>query len=329
MVSGARLTASSRRSTLRGMTPTARTVLPTDLVALVSYDGQVYANQAVTLDRIGTQDSPHPIEAAFEQWFSFATGRHTWISVKGPTLRGLISARKRGSKQAWEIDCLINAEEDDPGVLMSLLDQVTDAAGRSGAMKIFLRLPSESAAVYDAAKCGFAVYRREQVWRLEREASKVRPADAALRRRAKPDAQPLFRLYTSVTPETARRFEGMTLTEWTAAQESLGKTAQYVLEGEGRIDGWLRLAGDGDIGRFEVLASGGDALDALIETALARLANRPSLQAIVPEWQEDVARRLEARGFTASDEYAVLARRTVRPVKDAVKVPAVVRTTFG
>ena len=79
------------------MTPTARTVLPTDLVALVSYDGHVYANQAMTLERIGTPDSPHPLETAFEQWFSFATGRHTWISVKGPTLRGLISARKRGS----------------------------------------------------------------------------------------------------------------------------------------------------------------------------------------------------------------------------------------
>ena len=35
------------------MSPTARTVLPTDLVALVSYDGQVYANQAMTLERIG------------------------------------------------------------------------------------------------------------------------------------------------------------------------------------------------------------------------------------------------------------------------------------
>ncbi len=317
-----------------GMTPTARTVLPTDLVALVSYDGHVYANQAMTLDRIGTQDSPSPIEAAFEQWFSFATGRHTWISVKGPTLRGLISARKRGSKQAWEIDCLINAEEDDPGVLLSLLDQVTDAAGRSGAMKIFLRLPADSMAAYDAAKCGFAVYRREQVWRMEQEPSKARPSDAALRRRAKPDAQPLFRLYSTVVPDTVRRFEGMTLTEWTATQESLGKTAQFVLEGEGApagaggIDGWLRLAGDGDIGRFDVIGAA-DAIDALIDAAMARLANRSVLHAIVPEHQEDVARRLDARGFTPAEEYAVLARRTVRPVKAALKVPVVARTTFG
>lgn len=310
------------------MTPTARTVLPTDLVALVSYDGHVYANQAMTLDRIGTQDSPHPIEAAFEQWFSFATGRHTWISVKGPTLRGLISARKRGSKQAWEIDCLINAEEGDPGVLMSLLDQVTDAAGKSGAMKIFLRLPVGSMAVQGASRCGFAAYRREQVWRLQRQTSPARKVDAGLRRRAKPDQYPLFQLCNAVVPEQLRRYEGMTMTEWTAAQESLGKTAQYLIERDGRIEGLLRLAGDGDIGRFDVLGGGG-ALDDLIDGALAKLADRATLNAIVPEYQEDAARRLAGRGFEPAEEFVVMARRTVRPVKEALKIPAAAQTTFG
>jgi hypothetical protein len=310
------------------MTPTARTVLPTDLVALVSYDGQVYANQAMTLDRIGTSDSPHPIETAFEQWFSFATGRHTWISVKGPTLRGLISARKRGSKQAWEIDCLINAEEHDAGVLMSLLDQVTDAAGRSGAMKIFLRLPAGSQSLLDAAKCGFAVYRREQVWRLDQEPAAVRKTPIGTRRRAKPDQLGLFQLYSASVPDTLRRFEGMTMTEWAAAQESLGKMAQYVADDDGRIRGLLRVAGDGDIGRFDLLGTG-EAVDDLIEAALAKLANRRALSAVVPEYQEHVARKIEARGFAPADEFVVLARRTVRPVKEARKVPAIAQTTFG
>jgi hypothetical protein len=310
------------------MTPTARTVLPTDLVALVSYDGQVYANQAMTLDRIGTQDSPHPLEAAFEQWFSFATGRHTWISVKGPTLRGMISARKRGSKQAWEVDCLINAEENDPGVLMSLLDQVTDAAGRSGAMKIFLRLPAGSMAARDAPRCGFAAYRREQIWRIDQDAGPVRKTADNVRRRAKPDQHALFQLYNAHVPDALRRFEGMTMSEWSAAQESLGKTAQYVLEDEGRITGSVRLAGDGDLGRFDMIAAPA-ALDELIDVAQAKLANRKSVIAIVPEYQEDVARRLASRGFAPAEEFIVLARRTVRPVKEAQKVAAIAQTTFG
>ena len=48
----------------------------------------------------------------------------------------IVSARKRGSKLAWEIDCLINATDADNIVLMSLLDQVTAAAGKSGALKV-------------------------------------------------------------------------------------------------------------------------------------------------------------------------------------------------
>ena len=311
------------------MSPTARTVLPTDLVALVSYDGQVYANQAITLDRIGTQDSPSALETAFEQWFSFATGRHTWISVKGPTLRGLISARKRGSKHAWEIDCLINAEENDPGVLMSLLDQVTDAAGRSGAMRIFIRVPSDTMLEEDIARCGFAAYRHEHVWRLEREAGAVRAAPPSVRRRAKQDLYPLFQLYSAVVPEQVRRYEAMTLEEWLAIQEKLGRMGQWVCdEGEGRLAGWLRTAGDGDTGRFDLIA-GRAAVDDLIECALARLANRGCLHAIIGSHQEDVERLLDARGFTPAEQYTVLVRRTVRPVKEARKVPAVAQTTFG
>ncbi len=310
------------------MTPDARTVLPTDLVALVSYDGRVYANQAMTRDRIGTQDSPHPLETALEQWFSFATGRHTCVSVKGATLRGLVSARKRGNKQAWEIDCLIDATEGDGSVLMSLLDQITAAAGKSGAMKVFLRLPAGSAVEQDAARCGFLPYVRERIYRKAVEADSVHAVPADLRRREKADTYPVFRLYSSVVPEEVRRVEGMTLGEWTAAQDALGRTTQYVVEADGRITGWLRVAGDGDLGRFDLVAEAG-MVDTLVEAAMAKIANREWIYTLVPEYQPELAGRLESLGFEAGDEYAVLSRRTVRTVKAGANVPAVVQTTFG
>jgi hypothetical protein len=310
------------------MTPNARTVLPTDLVALVAYDGRVYANQAMTRDRIGTQDSPHPLETAFEQWLSFATGRHTCVSVKGATLRGLVSARKRGSKQAWEIDCLIDAAEDDSGVLMSLLDQVTGAVGRSGAMKLFVRVPRGSEIERAAARCGFQPYLREQLYRRPVEAGQAHRVTEGLRRREKADPYPLFQLYSAAVPPEVRRIEGMTLGEWTATQETLGRTTQYVLEDGGRLRGWLRVAGDGDLGRFDLLADHA-ALDDLVEAAMAKIANREWMYSLVPEYQAGLAGRLEALGFEAADEYVVLSRRTVRPVAEAVKIPAVVQTTFG
>jgi len=309
------------------MTPTARTVLPTDLPALVTYDGRVYANEAMTLDRVGTDDSPHPLEAALEQWFSFATGRHTWISVKGARLRGLASARKRGSKLAWEIECLIDAEDDDGGVLLSLLDQVTEAAGKSGALKIFLRLPSDSDAVEGVMRCGFTTYRRERVYRIA-TADATRDEPAALRRRAKADAYPLFQLYNHTVPEDVRRIEGATLADWTAAQETLGKTAQYVIDHGERVGGWLRLAGDGDIGRFDLIGVP-EVADDLIDGALAKLANREWAYTLAPEHMPGVESRLQERGFEAGEAYTVLSRRTVRTVKAPKAVPALVRTTFG
>jgi hypothetical protein len=309
------------------MTPTARTVLPTDLVALVSYDGRVYANEAMTLDRIGTHDSPHPLETAFEQWFSFATGRHTWISVKGPTLRGLASARKRGSKLVWEIDCLIDADEGDDGVLLSLLDQVTEAAGRSGALRIFVRLPSGSMIERGASRCGFAPYRHEQVYRRDIAGNDAQPPEA-LRRRGKSDLYPVFQLYNAQVPAEIRRYEAATFAEWTGAIEHIGRATQYVLEHDGRVHGWLRVAGDGDIGRFDLLA-GHQALDDLIEAAMAKLANRQTAYTLVPAHQSQLAERLAERGFTPGEEFTVLSRRTVHPVKEARTVPAVARTTFG
>ncbi|MBI5289301.1 MAG: hypothetical protein HY873_10070, partial [Chloroflexi bacterium] len=255
------------------MAHTARTVLPTDLVALVSYDGKVYANEAMTRDRIGTQDSPHPLETALEQWFSFATGRHTCVSVKGATLRGLVSARKRATKQAWEIDCLIDAAQGDNSVLMSLLDRMTEAAGRSGAMRLFLRLPAGSDTEVASTRCAFAPYVRERVYRRDVDKDAHRKAPDVLRRRTKDDSYAVFQLYNELVPPEVRRFEGMTFGEWTAAQESLGRATQYVVDDGGRVRGWLRVAGEGDIGRFDVLGSR-EVLDSLLEAALTKVANR-------------------------------------------------------
>jgi hypothetical protein len=310
------------------MTPAARTVLPTDLVALVSYDGRVYANEAITRDRIGTQASPHPLETAFEQWFSFATGRHTWISVKGPTLRGLVSARKRASKQAWEIDCLIHAADDDNGVLMSLLDQMTSAAGKSGAQKIFVRLPRGSDTAAIVSRCGFVPYLQEVVYRRRVDKGEEHAVCEELRRREKADVYPLFQLYNAVVPHEVRRTEAMTFAEWSGGQESLGRTSQYVLEREGQVRGWLRVAGDGAIGRFDLLA-GDETIDDLIEAALAKIANRESACALVPEYQEGLRARLEQRGFEPAEEYAVLVRRTVQLVKSPSVVPKLVKPTLG
>ena len=308
------------------------TVRPTDLVALASYDGRVYPNEALTRDRIGTGASPHPLETALEQWLSFATGRHTWISVKGATLRGLVSARRRGSKAAWEVDCLIDAAEDDPTVLMSLLDRVAVDAGHAGAEKVFLRVGSDSPVAQTAVRCGFSAYLTERLLAgLGREASTSAGREAAgrrLRRWGRADAYPTFQLYNRWTPEPVRRVEAATFREWQAARERLSPprgTRQSVLERDGRIAGWLRVAAVGELGRFDLAAdpSAPELLDELIDAALARLREQSALFTLAPEFAAGLRERLERRGFIEQGKFTVLARRTAR----AVRVPELATAT--
>ena len=335
-----------------------RTVRPTDLVALVAYDGRVYPNEAVTRDRIGKEMSPHPLETALEQWFSFATGRHTWISVKGATLRGLASARRRGSKAAWELDCLIDAAEDDPGVLMSLLDQVAADAGRAGAEKVFLRVDSGSHIAKAASRSGFMAYLTERLLSAEgrpqsesnaqganAQGANARGANAgganagraaagrALRRWGRADAYPTFRLYNRWTPEPVRRLEAVTFREWLAARERVSPprgTRQWVLEREGQVAGWLRTAAVGELGRFDLIAdpAAPELLDHLIDEALARLREQSTLLTLAPEFAVGLRERLERRGFAQRGEFVVLVRRTTRPVPMAELAPATPVQTF-
>jgi hypothetical protein len=308
----------------------ARTVRPTDLVALVSFDGRIYPNEAKTRDRLGREESsPSPLESALEQWLSFATGRQTWISVRGSTLRGLISARRRSSNAAWEVDCLINAAEEE-SVCMSLLDRVSEEAGRGGAEKIFLRLAVDSAVVPTARRAGFAPCVIENRYahqgpvsaeRLDRKARQGRAGPALpLRRRSRADAYALFQLYNVAVPESVRRVEAATFAEWLAAQERhwlARRSTQLVLERDAYLGAWIRAAADGDIGRFDLLVHPRelDLLGPLLMAALARLSGQGMLLTLVPEYQEPLARLLDRLGFERQDQYVVMAKRTIALVK--------------
>jgi len=310
----------------------ARTVRPTDLVALVSFDGRIYPNEAKTRDRLGREESsPSPLESALEQWFSFATGRQTWISVRGSTLRGLISARRRSSNAAWEVDCLINAAEEE-SVCMSLLDRVSEEAGRGGAEKIFLRLAVESGVVSTARRAGFAPcvvenrYAHQGPVSAERLDGKARQGRAGstlpLRRRSRADAYALFQLYNVAVPESVRRVEAATFAEWLAAQERhwlAHRSTQLVLERDGVLGAWVRTAADGDIGRFDLLVHPRELglLEPLLMAALSRLSGQGMLLTLVPEYQEPLARLLKRLGFERQGQYVVMTKRTAALVKAA------------
>jgi len=298
-----------------------RRPLPTDLVALVSFDGRVHPNEAKPLDRLGLDERAHPLESTIEQWFSFATGKHTWVSVRGATIRGLISARRRAKRSAWEVDALIDVDEDE-GVALSLFGRMIDGITKQRAERVFLRLDAASHISEAARKAGFFPYSRETLYQLE-PAPSSEPIEVPFRPREKSDLVGIFQLYSHSVPANVRAIEGSTFREWQAAEESWGgSTKDLLLEEEGIISAWLRLL-PGQTGRFSLIAqSARFTTDELVLSALSQLNTSRRLFSLVPEFNGGWAACLERLGFKPTAAYTCYAQRLVKPVEELAQETA-------
>jgi hypothetical protein len=295
----------------------SRLPLPTDLVALVSFDGRIYPNEAKPWDRLGLDERARPLEEALEQWFSFATGKQTWVNVRGATIRGLITARKRGAKSAWEVEVLIDADED-KSVVTSLFSRMLAGVAKQGAARAFIRLNAASPIVRSARDAGFFPYQTQTLYRCtEKLASKAQ--DIGLRPKARHDTFGIFQLYMHTVPANVRAIEGATFKEWQAAMEPWGgRTTDLVLEEDGAITAWARVQ-PGEAGRLALLSSSRNvSLDALIAAATARLSKSDQVLALVPEQDLGLAAALERRGYAPDGSYVLMARRLTQTVQELV-----------
>ncbi len=289
----------------------ARYPLPTDLVALVSFDGRVYPNEAKPWDRLGLDQRARPWEEALEQWFSFATGKHTWVNVRGATIRGLISARKRAKRSAWEVEVLIDADEDAKTV-SNLIGRMVTGVGKTGAERIFLRLEEDSRLVRAARDSGFFPYQRQTLYRLANTATVAEPG-LPLRTRTKEDLHGVYQLYSRVVPANVRAIEGATFREWQAALEPWGgRTHEFVLEEDGAITGWLKLM-PGPIARIAALSGGsGVGIEDLVRAGLSQLATDEPVLSLASEHETGLQRTLEDLGFQPDNGYVVMAKRLAK-----------------
>ncbi len=307
----------------------ARPVLPTDLLALVSYNGKVYPNEATPRERLGaTEPASNAIETAIEQWLSFAVRRNAWISSRRQRLMGLVSARRRGGRQAWEIDCLIDTTASRDAV-PGLLDCAVRGGGKAGAEKLFLRLNANSPLLPIAMGVGFAAYCSEHLY--VGSALALGTGSAGLRRFSPADQYPAYRLYNCVLPERTRRAEAATFGEWQAAREKqwLKGGVELVLDGPVSLAAHVRAArmAHGTLVDVTVANEALDLAQALISEAVqAAGATSGPLMALVHEADSGLRSRLEGLGFEAREEFFSLMCRTTRVARLPKLVPAAIPT---
>ena len=295
----------------------ARYPLPTDLVALVSFDGRVYPNEAKPFDRLGLDERARPLEEALEQWFFFATGKQTYVNVRGATIRGLINVRPREKRSAWEVEALINTD-DDKAVVSSLFSRMLAGIGRVGAERVFVRLDAGSAIVRAARDAGFFPYQPQTLYRLTGKL-RGRARDVGLRAKSRQDLHGIFQLYMHAVSANVRAIEGATFKEWQAALEPWGgRTKDLVLEEDGAITAWVRLQ-SGQTGRMSVVSTSRSAsLDDVIGAAAAKLSKSEALLSLVPEQDVGLAGAFERQGFEPAGSYLLMAKRLTRTARDLV-----------
>ena len=295
----------------------ARAPRPTDLVALVTFDGEVRENLAVTRERLAEPSAaPTPLAAAIAEWLHL--GRRTWVSMAGRQISGIATARELGAKCAWEIDTLIDADEvrPDGAVLGDLLRQITLAAEQAEVTHVVLRTGIDSPAHEAALRCGFAVVVTERLWAGRLARGPV--AAGAIREWTDADEFPAFQVYSRSLPVTARQSLAMTLDEWNAVRDRHWQErgdGTLVAERAGRIEATARYARG--TGQFTLVAEPDAASTSALVAALAiRLDEAAEHVALISTCGATEEAALRAAGLVPQREFVLLCRRVARPVRE-------------
>jgi hypothetical protein len=312
---------------------TVRTLLPTDLPALLAHPGLSSENTAFPRERLGAGDSQATLSVMADQLRAFARQRSAWVSMRRQRLLGLVGARQRGGNGAWEIDYLLDATPESR-VTSDLLEYVVAQAGKDGAQKVFLRLPADSDLLQPVLESGFLAYQEETLFAGGVASVPNRETPAGLRGAAASDSYPLFRLYCTATPESTRRFEAATFDEWHDAQERrwLRNGLHLVLERDSRLRGQVRVSRLPQGLMLDLLIDSEASEDAagLLSAAVAATESTAEpVLVLLPQAAEGVARALQSDGFIASTRYVSLMRRTTKPLALPRKVPVVAKNAIG
>jgi hypothetical protein len=310
----------------------AREARPLDLVALVTFDGEVAENQAVTRDRLGRRpEAPHPLSAAIEHWLG--RGRHTWVSLRGRQVRGIATARQLATKQAWEVDALIDADSEwidsETSVLADLLQQAGEAAVRDSVSHVLLRTRWDSPAAREAQRAGFRFAHLERLWSgtLTPPAAGEEPHGPRVdvREAAEADEMPLFQLYNRARPIESRSALAMTIEEQQALRELrwCGRNASMlVATSDGRVVGSMRVSAGAELAQFDLMVdpTAPRAAEALLDAAGE--LHDVNVVTLVDASSGAVESLLRRRGLEPSEEYAVLSRRSAKLIRETVRAPS-------
>ncbi len=288
----------------------------TDTPALLIFLGKSPANEAKVRDRLSSREFELLAAAPLLRACLISDdSKCSFVCVHQGFIQALVSLKRCRGPAAWMVDRLLLS----PGreeLCSELLERVGFAGDKIEAERLFLRLDSSSPAVEMARQGGFNhylteyLYYRGQVRQMEPQPSLI------LRPRSSADEHGLFRLYSGAAPLQVRSVEGMTLQEWSQSRDK-DATWELVLEKEGQISAWLRIRLGRTAGRFEIVAEpGAKELEQLVDYSMTALKGRHPVYCLVSEYQQQLQRILEEKGFSRVASYACLSKHLAVRVRE-------------
>jgi len=294
----------------------------TDTPMLLLFLGSSPVNEARMRDRLTSKEIELLAAAPLLRGCLISDNKRcSFVCLHRGFIQALVSLRRCRGPGAWMVERLLLSPEQE-ALCFDLLEKLAFAGGKLKAERLFLRLDSSSPAVEMAKQAGFNHYLTEYLYCLE-EGRLTEPAESrlVLRPKSSADEHSLFRLYSAAAPHQVRCAEGMTLQEWSQSRDR-DATKELVLEKGSEISAWLRIRMGRTAGRFEIVGElGAGELGELVGYSLTALRGRHPIYCLISEFQQQLRRILEERGFYQAAAYSCLSKQLAVRVHEPQLVP--------
>jgi hypothetical protein len=273
---------------------------------------------------------PRPLQSALAGFFSLSGhGLRTYVLREDNDeckLCGLIQLRDRRDRKFSAITFIAPAAQVAHDVWERLLDYAAAQTGKLGVQHIVAEVPDESEAVEVLHRAGYAIYVRQDIYRLSRARDTVL-AEPLLRACQSDDEWGVHQLYHNIVPRLAQLADGA------PRMYRSGAVRGYVLEDQQEIVAYLQVRRGPDGAWFSLLVHprAEARAAAIVEYGLSLLGstwNAP-VYCGVRRYQEWLSHPLESLGFEQHGSTVVMVKHLVNLVQEpeTAKVPALEKAT--
>lgn len=305
-----------------------RNLYPSDILYLLLQKETALTNEAGSCIFWDAQKATRCAYRPFlRQWLVPGERRFSWVYKDANRILGMISARERATPASWEIDyfLLYKKEAGAPhfreDIALALLEALTTNAGKRGVRKVFFRSYSSSPLLETVQSSHFKIYLREYLFHFENPKIKLygyanisklinsfELEGYMVRSRQPGDEDALYELVFKMQPPQVKNVESANFKEWHDTREkSCLREKQIVVQKGDSIQCWLGIRKGINWGHFRIIAYRGeqDTLQQTFPLAISFLKTTQNIFCTVRDYQEELKRTLEEKGFEKRDEFTL------------------------